>query len=441
MTVTEAIEVRELLFDRPAFGKSEVEQIAAAIADDQCQEVRQYLTQLQELVEAGDDAPRNLLALGVTAYLMARHNSVIETLSRLPQDGLANFYHAQALVALEQFDDAAAMFQTAAQNGHNQIQCTLASAGAIRLAGRIDDAEKVLRASAREAATYAEYSYQMGCILADRGDSYGAIEYFERAADMDPHHSGALFRLAGQNNLMGNEDDAVRLYEQCLSKPPMFLGALVNLGLLYEDNENYAAAAFCFRRILEHYPNDERAQLYLKDIEASTNMYYDEDAARRDRELEQVLQTPITDFELSARSRNCLEDAGISTLRDLTVLTEQELLSGKNFGDTSLQEVRAILESRGLRIGQSIQHDQPSVPAFQLEDLSPEERAVVETPVSDLNLSVRASKCLSRLGIASIGELVSKSANELLSMRNFGVTSLNEIRGKLSDAGLALRGD
>ena len=36
----------------------------------------------------------------------------------------------------------------------------------------------------------------MGCILFDRGDSYGAIEYFERAVDMDPHDSRALFSLA-----------------------------------------------------------------------------------------------------------------------------------------------------------------------------------------------------------------------------------------------------
>jgi DNA-directed RNA polymerase subunit alpha len=58
-----------------------------------------------------------------------------------------------------------------------------------------------------------------------------------------------------------------------------------------------------------------------------------------------------------------------------------------------------------------------------------------------LNLTVRSRKCLSRLGITSVGELVAKSADELLTVRNFGVTSLNEIRAKLTEVGMALRND
>ena len=59
----------------------------------------------------------------------------------------------------------------------------------------------------------------------------------------------------------------------------------------------------------------------------------------------------------------------------------------------------------------------------------------------DLNLTVRSRKCLSRLGIATVAELVAKSADELLTVRNFGVTSLNEIRAKLTEVGMALRND
>jgi DNA-directed RNA polymerase subunit alpha len=216
---------------------------------------------------------------------------------------------------------------------------------------------------------------------------------------------------------------------------------LINLGLLYEDSESYSAAAFCFRRVLEVFPNDERAQLYLKDIEASSDMYYDEDADRARRELDQVLRIPITDFELSARSRNCLESAGIHTLGDLTNVSEQELLGGKNFGETSLTEIREILEPRGLRIGQSVEEQRKPTPAYDLEELSPQERALLEKPVTELGLSVRARKCLSRLGIVLVGELVSRTADELTSVRNFGVTSLNEIRAKLTDFDLKLRND
>ena len=83
----------------------------------------------------------------------------------------------------------------------------------------------------------------------------------------------------------------------------------------------------------------------------------------------------------------------------------------------------------------------PSTPSYQPQDLSPQERAMLEAPVTDLNLSVRARKCLSRLGITSMGELVSRTADELLGVRNFGVTSLNEIRAKLGEKNLKLRND
>ncbi len=441
MSVAQAIDVSEILLNSPSFGPAEIEQIEEAVASDQCQDVRTLVRELQQKVDQGDSSKRNLLALGITCYLLARHTTASGYLAQVTNDGLAEYYHALALMAMAEFEDAFRKFGEAAQHGMDPMQCHLLSVGAIRLCGRLDEAEALLRSTGREGTTRAEYSYQWGCLLADRGDTYGAIEYFERAVDMDPRASGALFRLAGQNNVMGNDEVAITLYEQSLSKPPFFLGALMNLGLLYEDKENYAAAAFCFKRVLEIYPNHERAKLYLKDIEASGDMYYDEEAFRRDREMAQTLETPITDFELSARSRNCLENADIHTLGDLARVSEQELLAGKNFGETSLREVRIILEARGLRIGQNVYQEKQSPAFYDTDDLSPEERELREQPVAHLDLSVRARKCLARLGITSVRELVVKSADELLSVRNFGVTSLNEIRARLADHELSLRKD
>lgn len=441
MAATVAISVRELLLDSSSFGQDEIQQLAEAIAGNQCSAVRQSALELQQRIGEGDTSRRSLLALGMSQYLLARHAEADTTFSQLPDDGIAEFYHARVLVALERYAEAAAKFHSAGEHGYDPVGCKLESAGAIRLSGNADEAEQLLRSTASAGATRAEYSYQMGCILADRGDAYGAIEYFERAVDMDPHHSGALFRLAGQNNTAGNDDEAVRLYERALSKPPLHVGALVNLGLLYEDCEQYSAAAFCFQQVLSSNPNHERARLYLRDIEASTNMFYDEEAIRRARETNLLLEVPIGDFELTARSRNCLERAGITNLGDLTRITEDELLAGKNFGETSLQEIRELLDSRGLRIGQAAIRETQPMPAVERERLSPQERAQIEKPVTDLNLSVRARKCLTRLGITTIGELISKSADDLLGVRNFGVTSLNEIRSRLNDAGMSLRND
>jgi DNA-directed RNA polymerase subunit alpha len=73
--------------------------------------------------------------------------------------------------------------------------------------------------------------------------------------------------------------------------------------------------------------------------------------------------------------------------------------------------------------------------------MTPDQQAVLERPISELNLSVRARKCMVRLGINSIGELIRKSADDLLESKNFGVTSLNEVREKLERHTLKLRGD
>ena len=56
---------------------------------------------------------------------------------------------------------------------------------------------------------------------------------------------------------------------------------------------------------------------------------------------------------------------------------------------------------------------------------------MLNKPVSDLNLSVRARKCMNRLGINTLGELIQRTADELLESKNFGMTSLTEVREKL----------
>ena len=49
--------------------------------------------------------------------------------------------------------------------------------------------------------------------------------------------------------------------------------------------------------------------------------------------------------------------------------------------------------------------------------MSPDEQALLERPISDLNLSVRARKCMVRLGLNTIGELVRKTGDDLLECR------------------------
>ncbi len=62
----------------------------------------------------------------------------------------------------------------------------------------------------------------------------------------------------------------------------------------------------------------------------------------------------------------------------------------------------------------------------------------VDRPIEDLDLSVRAKNCLDAISLQTIGDLAKMTESELLKLRNFGKTSLKEIRKKLADMGLSL---
>ena len=151
-----------------------------------------------------------------------------------------------------------------------------------------------------------------------------------------------------------------------------------------------------------------------------------------------MLDIPVTDFELSVRSRNCLKKMNIRTLGDLLRTTEQELLSYKNFGETSLNEIKALLAQKGLRLGQAADESKTAVRRTTpvAGNVPPE---ILGKTVADLELSVRSRKALQRLNINTLGELASRTEDELLGCKNFGQTSLNEIKQQLGTFGMTLR--
>jgi DNA-directed RNA polymerase subunit alpha len=59
-------------------------------------------------------------------------------------------------------------------------------------------------------------------------------------------------------------------------------------------------------------------------------------------------------------------------------------------------------------------------------------------PIEDMDLSVRSYNCLKREGVSTVGELVQKSEQDLLDIRNFGQKSIDEVRMKLAEMGLSL---
>ena len=439
------IDLRALLVEREEFEGSMVSRLREGLAQGptQIRNLREINDTLQKrlAVAAGPQQKKIHLKLGVVDFYLGHMAHAIDHLKQ-SEGPLAAFFLGRAHAARHEFDEALKAFEKAEKSGYAAQQVQLQRAGILRQQNHLAEAKAILTKVKDMAAHNAEYHFQEGGIGEAEGDVSRAAKGYERAVELDPSHTGALFRLGFLNDLAGNDDDAIGYYEKCLRHPPVAKGVLYNLGVLYEDHDQYDKAADCYRRLQKADPLDERARLFGKDADASLSMYYSPEDEKVSQAFRQVMEVPITDFELSVRSRNCLKRMNIRTLGDLTRVTEAQLLASKNFGETSLEEIRAIMGAKGLRIGQSLEQGQQYEFRYRPQsNLSPEEQAVLNKPVSELNLSVRARKCMNRLGITTLGELCQRTSDELLEAKNFGVTSLTEVKEKLSQYNLKLRGD
>ncbi|MEN1678925.1 MAG: DNA-directed RNA polymerase subunit alpha C-terminal domain-containing protein [Planctomycetota bacterium] len=441
LTTTTETPVKQIVLSTAAFGPVEIREITDAISANYAK-YRELREAVAELEDQPSRTPATSARLGVCLYLLGRYSDAVEMLSGSDGGALTHFYLGLAYLSLDQYDEALKAYESSARAGYDGDRVALAVAEAHRYSGdpakalaKLDDLSGAIEQTA-------EYLYQRAATVQALGGSpKEVVALLERAVDADGGHAGALFGLALENDRHGNDHEARELYERASNQFPTHVGTLLNLGVLYEDMEQYERARGCYQRILDAFPAHPRARLFFRDADASRDMYYDEEARRQQDRLSQVLSIPVTDFELSVRSRNCLQKMGIMTLGDLTETTEQELLASKNFGETSLIEIREMLSSKGLDLGQFANQRREEEPPYDPDSLSADERALLDRPISDLNLSVRARKCMVRLGLTTVGELLRRTGDDLLECKNFGVTSLNEVREKLTAHGLKLRGD
>jgi len=443
------------LMDRDPFDLTTVADLREALGRDpsRYQTLREAVANIRDR-HASKMTPDIHLRLGVAEVLHGHYGEALKHLEHAGKSGLAHFYRGLALENLQRYEEAADAFAAAGESDYDPKHAALHRLGALRKAGKHDTARSMLKKLEGKADGLAEYHYQTGCIFLEDGEIEKAAERFEHALSMDREHTGTLFQLAYLNDLKGNDDKAVDYYRRCLQRPPVPMAALINLGILLEDEEKYDEAEHCYQHVLGHVRNEPRARLFLKDCRASSDMYYDEGLEKMRGRLRTLLEIPVTDFELSVRSRNCLRKMNIRTLGDLTRTTELALLASKNFGETSLAEIKQMMESKDLRLGMALEPNENalrSTPpsgtggggggAAVVETVSQEEQALLSKSISELNLSVRARKCMTKLNIQTIGELVRRSGDDLMECKNFGVTSLNEVREKLAEIGLKLRND
>jgi DNA-directed RNA polymerase subunit alpha len=131
----------------------------------------------------------------------------------------------------------------------------------------------------------------------------------------------------------------------------------------------------------------------------------------------------------------------INTLGDLLKTSEAELLAYKNFGETSLTEIKHMLDSKGLRLGMASEGKFPVEIQLmgQQEAQADIDKEIINKSMDDFDMSIRARNCLMQLNIKTIGDLISKTEAEMLGVKNFGVTSLTEIKQVLDSLGLGFR--
>lgn len=379
---------------------------------------------------------------GFVLLVLGRPQAAIRELeeAKASQDPVGALVLGRAYLEARDPKKALEAFEAGLKKAKGDLALELGRVEARREGGDVEGALELARSLEKKNPNDAETIYELAASLEAQGDYDAAMDRYEDVLERDPQHVRALFRLAYNHELRGSTELALEYYCRCADATPTYPNALVNLGLLLEDRAQYREAIEVYHKILRVQPNHPRARMFLKDAEASLDMYYDEDQEKKSDRRNAILRIPVTDFELSVRARNCLNKMNIRNLGDLVTKTEEELLAYKNFGETSLQEIKQMLAQKGLRLGMFREGvaTPAGAPASDEEKKAGDEE-LLKKPIGDLELSVRSRNCMERLNIRTIGELVQRSEQELLAVKNFGQTSLNEIKQRLGELGLSLR--
>lgn len=414
---------------------------------DQLKQLSEFVHSSEsELIKFGELVQENIsktggkavLATGIGLFILGRYAEAAGKLQKAVDCKEKFMYLAFAHRRAGRFEQAIDNLQKSLDYGADSLQVTLEKASTYRQGSNPDASEKELKSCVNFENVSAEYHYQLGRLQEAQGLYEEAMDNYKMAIELAPNHQRALFHLAYRCDLSGDEDEAIDYYKQILSISPVYVSALMNLAVLYEDSEEYDKASTCVSKVLAAHPNHQKAIMFSKDIESSKTMVYDEEKEKKKDHKNKILEMPISDFELSVRSRNCLKRMKIETIGDLLHITEAELLSYKNFGETSLREIKSILDPRALHLGMALDGKQVSEEIEEMV-LDDENAGLLSKSIEEMPLSIRAQKCLRKLNIHTLADLTARTDAELLACKNFGVTSLNEIKNAIDNLGLSLR--
>ncbi|HUR38462.1 MAG TPA: DNA-directed RNA polymerase subunit alpha C-terminal domain-containing protein [Planctomycetota bacterium] len=425
------------------------------LAPDKLHEVRREVhchvdlrNQLDELLaEFGSKVAKALssenkaeIRRGASLWLLGKSEEAIKVLEPARVSKERSYILGVSYLEAGRPQDALAALKEASEADGSDAHISAAYCEAKIRAGKYDEAEthvdKLLKKDG------AQGFYLKGLLADLQGYHDEGMKSYEKALEIEPGHPSALFRLAYIMDRFGEDSRALELYEQLRKMRPMHLNTVMNLGVLYEDRGEYERAIQCYQTVLDYYPGHGRAGLYLKDAQASLTMFYDEDAARREAKVAQILGQPVAEISFSPRVRTALQKLGVNSLADLVAKSEEDLLQIPNFGRTSLRELKEFLSSKGLSLASA------SGPGGIVEPAVEEAPVITEGPVneetlkknlSDFEWSGRIRKVYEKMGVVTVGDLLKRTEKDLLKSKNLGVTSIKEIRKKLGQLGVSMK--
>lgn len=141
-------------------------------------------------------------------------------------------------------------------------------------------------------------------------------------------------------------------------------------------------------------------------------------------------------FSPIARCAYTVENTRVGQRTDYDkLILEVETNGATDPQDAVARAARVITEHMALFLDQSVSGLPESGIFTQIPD---EKDGVLDTPIEELDLSVRSYNCLKRQGVNTIGQLTECSEGDLLNIRNFGAKSIEEVKDKLQAMGLGL---
>ncbi len=314
-------------------------------------QAHELLRQFESDIENSSTKPEPdvLEQAGIFAYAQGQFSKAAGLLEQVKNRKESAHFLGRALAKMQYYDEALKALEEG-RRGKDDFETDRLLVEVLCYQRDDEAAEEICKKHESSHSDNPDWMYCMGRVLETKGEHGKAMDFYEDAISTENEHQNSLFRLAFNCDLNGEDDRAIELYEKCASINPTSLGALMNLGILYEDRGDYEKAVYCYEKILAVDPSHKRARLFLKDADAAQHMTYDEGLRFEISQRNKVIDKSIESFDISSRCKHVIRKMNVKTLNDLTKISEAELMSFENFGESSLNELKDLMAKFGLSL-------------------------------------------------------------------------------------------